>query len=119
MTIFVSSKLSLCICVEMNHEEVTSKKFYIFLEKIKGSDAASFPGVCSIDIPVSQDMVQVITLLYDKELADGALIREPSKRSAGKDSNTVRFLCTSVTCAMYAISLLFSEHMVAHRVINF
>ena len=86
-------------------EEETSKLFNLFLEKIGGSDAASFQCVCMDDIPIAADWVQANVFLYDIDNVHRAMAGEVLANNPTLSDNCVM----TVTFAMYRISMLFSK----------
>ena len=73
-------------------QKETSKMLNLFPEKIRRSDPASFQGVCVTDVPIVEDLDQVIIFLYNMDIVDGAIIGLLARRSVSKHSNTVRQL---------------------------
>ena len=88
-------------------EKITSKLFTVFIEKIWGTNPASFQGVCMNDISNMDDLFQESILVSDVHFHDGARIGELARRSVGKHSNTIQFWVGLVTIAMYPIPMLF------------
>ena len=93
--------------MEMGDLRKKLQKCSLFLEKIRGTNLASFQGVCMNDIPIVEDLVQVNIFLYDIDFVDGAMIGELA-RSVGKHSDTVRLLCySSHICYVFDIDVFF------------
>ena len=92
-TFCVSSELSLQFCMEMEALRKKLRKCSVYsLEKIQGSDAASFQDVCWNDISIVKDLIQVNIFLFDRNIVDGAMIAKFARRNVGKHSNTVGLL---------------------------
>ena len=85
--------------------------FTLFLEKIEGTNPASFQGVRMNDIPIVEDLVLVNIFRYDIDLVDGAMIGGLARRSVGKHDNTVRLLrYNSHICYAFDINVLFKAY---------
>ena len=94
-------------------EKVNSKIFTLFLGKIGGTNPASFQGVCMIDFPIVDDLVQVSIFLYDIDFDDEDMIGELAKRSVGRDSNARH--CSTTTLQQshffgFDVTVLFKAH---------
>ena len=98
--------------------EHTFKLFNRFPEKNDGIHPANFRCVCVEEIAAVQDLFQADICLYDIDIVDGFLMRELAGRSAGKYSNTVRFLRYISQICMYPVSTLSSKPIVFHLVVN-
>ena len=71
-------------------EEETSKMFNLFINKMDGLSADQFQGVHMNDIPIVEDLLTLIILLYDINIVDGNIIGELARPSLQKYENTVR-----------------------------
>ena len=81
------------------------KMFTVFLDKIGGTNPASFQGVCINDFPIVEDLVQMNIFLYDVDFVDGAMIGESARGSVAKHCNTVGLLHKShLLCIEYQCS---------------
>ena len=92
-------------------EEKTSKLFTLFLEKIGGTNLASFQGVCMNDVPIVEDLVEPNIFLYGEDFVDGAMNGEFVGRSIGEHFNAVRLLrYNSHICYVSNINALFEAY---------
>ena len=73
-------------------EEETCKLFNCYLEKEGEIGAATFQGVCVDDIPLVEDLIQVIIFRYDIDIVGGSSVGELARRSVQKYCNTARLL---------------------------
>ena len=89
-------------------EDETSERFTLLLQKVGGTNPASFQGVCMKDVSVIEYCVRVSIFLYDVDFIDGATIGEIVRRSVGRHSKTVRLsLYSSHICYVFKIKALF------------
>ena len=91
--------------------------FSLFLEKIRGTNPASFQGVVMKDIPSVEDSVQVNTFLYDVHFVDGVMFGELAI-SLANNSTLFDYCETTVIFVIYRTSVLFLKLDVPHRLIN-
>ena len=73
-------------------EEETSKLFSLFITKTDGLSPNQFQRVHMNDIPIVDDLLTLIILLYDIHFVDGNIVGELARRGVQKYENTVRLL---------------------------
>ena len=73
-------------------EEVTSKIFNLFINKMGGFCADQFQGVHINNFPFFEDLLTLNIVKYDIDIVDGNIIGELARRSMQKYENTVRLL---------------------------
>ena len=66
-----------------------SKLFNDFLNKIRGTDAATFQDVYLIGFPIVENVVPASIFLYKREFVAGETIGELQKITVGKQLKTV------------------------------
>ena len=70
----------------------TSKFSNLFINKMDGLSTDHFQGVHTNDIPIVEDPLTLIILLYDIDIVDGNIIGELARRSLQKYENTLQLL---------------------------
>ena len=91
-------------------EGETSKLFRLFIKKVDGLSADHFQEVHMNDIPIIEDLLTLIILLYDIDIVDGNIVGELARRSVQKYENTVRLLrYNNHICYVNNISAVFQS----------
>ena len=62
-------------------EEETSKIFNLFINKLDGLSADQFQGVHTNEIPIVEDLLTLIILLYHIDIVVGNIVGELARRS--------------------------------------
>ena len=91
-------------------EEETSKLFNLFINKMDRLRPNQFQGVHINNIPTFKDLLTLIIVLYDIDIADGNIVGEFARRSLQKNKNTVRLLrCNNNICQVSSINAVFQS----------
>ena len=85
-----------CACSRFAGKSTTGKRnskfFNSFLNRLDGLSPNHFKGVHKNDIPIVEDLLTLIILLYHVDFVDGNFIGKLAKRRVEKYDNTVRLL---------------------------
>ena len=73
-------------------QEIQSKNFNSFINRLDGLSPNQFKRDHLKDIPIVQDLLTLNSLLYDIDFVDGNIIGELARRSVQKYDKTVRLL---------------------------